>query len=64
MDDIVERIIVYRDRPGRSRDGRDLLAELLPAARDYLQRMNQRPHVVTVNADRKTNTSAMLARYA
>ena len=44
--------------------GRDLLAELLPAARDYLQRMNQRPHVVTVNTDRKTSTAAMLARYA
>jgi hypothetical protein len=25
--DIVERLIVYRDRPGRSRDGRDLLAD-------------------------------------
>lgn len=24
---IVERIIVYRDRPGRSREGRDLLAD-------------------------------------
>jgi hypothetical protein len=25
--DIVERLIVYRDRPGRSREGRELLAE-------------------------------------
>jgi hypothetical protein len=25
--DIVERLIVYRDRPGRSREGRDLLAD-------------------------------------
>jgi hypothetical protein len=27
MTDIVERLIAYRDRPGRSRDGRDLLAD-------------------------------------
>jgi hypothetical protein len=27
MMDIVERIIVYRDRPGRSHAGRELLAE-------------------------------------
>jgi hypothetical protein len=27
MMDLVERLIVYRDRPGRSREGRDLLAE-------------------------------------
>ena len=26
--DIVERIIVYRDRPGRSREGRDMLADV------------------------------------
>jgi hypothetical protein len=25
--DIVERLIAYRDRPGRSREGRDLLAD-------------------------------------
>lgn len=25
--DLIERLIVYRDRPGRSREGRDLLAE-------------------------------------
>ena len=44
--------------------GRDLLAEQLPAARDYLKRMSQRPHVVAVNADRKINTEAMFKRYA
>jgi hypothetical protein len=27
MMDIVERLIVYRDRPGRSREGRELLAD-------------------------------------
>jgi hypothetical protein len=27
MMDLVERIIAYRDRPGRSREGRDLLAD-------------------------------------
>jgi hypothetical protein len=27
MIDIVERLIMYRDRPGRSREGRELLAE-------------------------------------
>lgn len=43
---------------------RDLLAELLPAARDYLKRMGQRPHVQAVNAERKLNTEAMLKRYA
>ena len=43
--------------------GRDSLAEQLPAARDYLKRMNQRPHVQTVNADRKLNTELMLKRY-
>jgi glutathione S-transferase len=44
--------------------GRDPVAEHLPAARDYLKRMNERPHVQAVNADRKTNTEAMLKRYA
>ena len=43
--------------------GRDFLAEQLPAARDYLKLMNQRPHVQTVNADRKLNTEQMLKRY-
>lgn len=43
--------------------GEDILAEVLPPARDYLKRMNQRPHVQTMNADRKTNTEAMLKRY-
>jgi hypothetical protein len=27
MMDLIERLIVYRDRPGRSRAGRDLLAD-------------------------------------
>ncbi|MFT3779230.1 MAG: glutathione S-transferase [Ottowia sp.] len=41
--------------------GEDLLAAL-PAARDYLQRMGERPTVQQVNADRKTNTGLMLAK--
>ena len=40
--------------------GRDVLADL--PVRDYLKRMAERPHVQTVNADRKTNTEAMLQR--
>jgi glutathione S-transferase len=44
--------------------GEDILAEVLPATRDYLKRMNQRPQVQKMNADRKTNTEAMLKRYA
>ena len=44
--------------------GQDFLAEQLPATRDYLQRLNARPHVQTVNADRKLNTEQMLKRYA
>jgi glutathione S-transferase len=44
--------------------GRDLVAELLPASRDYLKRMGQRPHVQAVNAERKLSTEKMLARYA
>ncbi len=43
--------------------GRDFLAEQLPAAREYVKRMNERPHVRTINADRKTNTEALLQRY-
>ena len=43
--------------------GQDFIAEQLPAARDYLKRLNQRPHVVRVNADRKLNTEQMLKRY-
>jgi hypothetical protein len=41
MMDIVERLIVYRDRPGRSREGRELLAE---AANEigFLRRENER----------------------
>jgi glutathione S-transferase len=44
--------------------GRDLLAELVPDARAYLQRMNERPHVQKINADRKLNTELMRKRYA
>lgn len=44
--------------------GQDMLAEHLPAARDYLKRMNARPHVQAVNAERKLNTEQMLQRYA
>lgn len=40
--------------------GADLLAEL--PVKDYLRRMGERPTVQQVNADRKTNTEAMLAR--
>lgn len=43
--------------------GEDMLAAQLPAARDYLQRLNARPHVQAVNAERKLNTEQMLARY-
>jgi len=40
--------------------GRDFLANL--PVRDYLQRMNERPTLKQVNADRKANTELMLAR--
>ncbi len=40
--------------------GRDYLADL--PVRDYLKKMGERPHVQTVNADRKTSTELMLAR--
>ncbi len=43
--------------------GEDMLASQLPAARDYLKRLNARPHVQAVNAERKLNTEKMLARY-
>jgi hypothetical protein len=38
--DIVERIIAYRDRPGRSRHGRDLLADAANEI-DRLRRDNE-----------------------
>ena len=41
--------------------GQDLLAAL--PVRDYLKRLGERPTVQKVNADRKTNTEVMLARY-
>ncbi|RYY62956.1 MAG: glutathione S-transferase, partial [Comamonadaceae bacterium] len=44
--------------------GQDLLAEHVPAARDYLKRMGQRPHVLAVNEGRKRNTEQMLQRVA
>lgn len=40
--------------------GRDFLADL--PVRDYLKRMNERPSLQQVNADRKTNTELLLAR--
>lgn len=40
--------------------GIDLLADL--PVRDYLARMNERPTVQKVNADRKTNTEELMAR--
>ena len=44
--------------------GRNLLAELVPDALPYLQRLAERPHIRRVNADRKANTEMMLKRYA
>jgi glutathione S-transferase len=44
--------------------GQDLLAEHVPAARDYLKRMGQRPNVQGVNEGRKRNTELMLQRFA
>ena len=41
--------------------GEDLLAAL--PVRDYLKRLGERPTVQKVNADRKTNTEQMMARY-
>ncbi|MBU1357763.1 MAG: glutathione S-transferase [Gammaproteobacteria bacterium] len=43
--------------------GRNMVAELVPEARDYLKRMGERPCVKKMNADRKINTEAMLERY-
>lgn len=40
--------------------GRDFLADL--PVRDYLKRMAERPHVQTVQADRKVNTELMMQR--
>lgn len=42
--------------------GEDVLAGL--PVRDYLKAMGARPHVQTVNADRKTSTELMLSRLA
>jgi glutathione S-transferase len=42
--------------------GEDVLAGL--PIRDYLKAMGARPHVQTVNADRKTSTELMLSRLA
>lgn len=44
--------------------GRDLLADRLPAVRDYLKRMGARPQVQAVNAERKRNTEQMFQRSA
>ena len=40
--------------------GEDLLA-VLPAVRDYLRAMGERPAVKKINADRKASTEVMLA---
>jgi len=40
--------------------GRDFLADL--PVREYLKRMNERPALAQVNADRKANTELMLSR--
>ena len=40
--------------------GQDLLADL--PAKDYLKRLGERPSVQQVNADRKANTEALMAR--
>ena len=42
--DIVERLIAYRDRPGRSRAGRDLLAEACNEI-GFLRREIETPYV-------------------
>lgn len=44
--------------------GQDMMAEHVPAARDYLVRMAKRPHVMAVNEGRKRNTEQMLQRFA
>ena len=41
--------------------GNDMLADL--PVKDYLKRMAERPTVQKINADRKTSTEQMLARY-
>ena len=41
--------------------GRDFLADL--PVRDYLKRMAERPHVQTINADRKASTELLMQRY-
>jgi glutathione S-transferase len=40
--------------------GKDFLADL--PVRDYLKMMGERPHMQTVNADRKANMEQMMAR--
>jgi glutathione S-transferase len=40
--------------------GKDFLAEL--PVRDYLKMMGERPHMQTVNADRKANMELMMSR--
>lgn len=44
--------------------GRDLLAECLPAAKDYLKRVGERPTVARVHADRKAGTAAFMSHVA
>ncbi len=42
--------------------GRDLVDELLPAAKAYLKLISERPQVQKVNADRKAATEAFVAK--
>jgi hypothetical protein len=65
MMDIVERLIVYRDRPGRSREGRELLAEAvneidrlrkaMDEARDHL---NQGIGMLKIIQSQRTSSSS------
>jgi hypothetical protein len=51
--DIVERLIVYRDRPGRSRAGRELLAEAcneIGFLRREIERLTLRLNIETKKA--------------
>ena len=40
--------------------GKDFLADL--PAREYLKMMGERPHMQTINADRKANMELMMSR--
>lgn len=42
--------------------GRDFVEELLPSAKDYLNRIGERPHAQKVNEDRKAAMDAFMAK--